>query len=406
MPNTFNVDTVLNARRLLGAAQRGLGDLSAVMASPPTITNPAADGNASTIQAGQGINAGTFSPGDPTRVTLFGGPAIDQGNNAKWRIQTLSRQAGARFQGHSACEAFFTNSPSVDFALRCNGARWIAYVTNPDGVRARIAATDQAQAFANLNYYKLDFGSAAGGGRLVEIYLGQGSNFGGINVPNGYSIWPADLAQQPKIAAVWDSFGEGSMNDLTLNLKLATIDWFSAVFGCNNPHVNAIASTGVIATAGANNYLTFGQRVAAGDMDASRVGHFDLVSAFGSVNDGLTANGGIASPAGDATVQAAYQAYIAALMIAQPRAIIVGAGPEMSNAAAAVASRTAAYKAGFTAAAKGDGRMIWLDGSVFERTGDTGVIGVDGVHPGGVFGARHLGERLARQTVNYLSRLA
>jgi hypothetical protein len=30
------------------------------------------------------------------------------------------------------------------------------------------------------------------------------------------------------------------MNDTTLNLKLAMMDWFAAAFGCNNPHINGL----------------------------------------------------------------------------------------------------------------------------------------------------------------------
>lgn len=388
------------ASRLLVGASRPLGDLSAVMASPPTITGPASDGANSTIQTGNapGQSTGMYLPSDATRVALFGGP-ISGG-----RIQGLTRVSGSRVQGHSNCIAFMTDSQTVDFALRCNGNRWACYVTDPDGVRRRIAAADRAQAYSNYNYYKLDFGSTAGGGRLVEVYLSDVGNFGGINVATGYSIWPADLGQQPRIAMILDSFGT-SMNDTTLQLKLAMPDWFAAFFGCNNPYVNDAGSTGVIGN-NAGTYNTFAQRVAAGDLDYARIGNMDLVFAPGSVNDANPTNNGIASPAGDATVQAAYQSYIAALMVAQPNAIIVGAGAEFTNGVGAVSTRTAAYKAGFVAAAGSDPRMLFLDNTLFEYAPDTGVLGADTVHPGGVFGARHIGERLARQILSRVRALA
>jgi hypothetical protein len=393
------------ARRLISAAQKPLGDLSAVMATPPTITDPVSDAANSTVQAAQAYNAGMFSSLDATKVTPFGGPIINVNATAGNRIQTMTRQAGARLQGHSACIAFYTDAQVVDFALRCIGARWIAYVTTPDGVRARISAADRVQAFPNLNYYKLDFGSTAPSGRLIEIYTSLSGNFGGINVPTGYSIWPADLAYQPRMGVLWDSFGEGIMNDTTLNLKLAVADWLAGVFGCNNPYVNAVASTGVIATAGASNYSTFGARIAAGDFDASRIGHLDAIFALPSVNDGLTPNGGIVSPDGDAVVQSAYQAVIAALMIAQPRAIIFGASQQF-NTIAAIASRTAAFRNGFAAAAQGDPRLIWLPGSLFESAPSVGVIGADSLHAAGVNGSRHIGERLARHGLTALKAMA
>jgi hypothetical protein len=105
-------------------------------------------------------------------------------------------------------------------------------------------------------------------------------------------------------------------------------------------------------------------------------------------------------------VQAAYQAEIAALKIAQPRAIIVGAGAEMNNSRGAVASRTAAYKAGFVAAANGGPRMIWLDGSSSESSAIPASSAPDGVHPGSVFGASHLGGRLARHSITALTAIA
>lgn len=399
MVATLLNDPWFKARRLLDAAQRPLGDIAAVMGSPPTITDPASDGANSTVQTGEAVGGGTFLPTDTARVAVFGGPL------SGGRIQTITRVSGARVQGHGAGIAFYTDADTVDFSLRCNGSKWIAYVTTPDGVRARIATNDRSQAYANYNYYKLAFGSTAPAGRLVEIYLGDAGNYGGINVPTGYSIWAADLAHQPRIACVWDSFAEGSMNDTNVNRKLAVGDWFGAMFGVNNPFVNAVGSTGVIADAGASNYSTFGERIAAGDMDSSRVGHFDLILAPGSVNDGFTSVNGLNSPAGDATVQAAYAAYIAALMVAQPYAIIVGASQQFSTIAA-ISTRTAAYKAGFQASAGTDPRMIWMDASLFESAPDADVIGADNIHPDGADGARHIGERLARRTLTYLQAIA
>lgn len=399
MVATLLNDPWFKARRLLDAAQRPLGDIAAVMASPPTITDPASDGANSTVQAAQGVNAGMFLPTDTARVSLFGG-SLSGG-----RIQGITRVAGSRIQGHGACIAFYTDADTVDFSLRCNGGKWIAYVTTPDGVRARIAANDRAQAYANYNYYKLAFGSTAPAGRLVEIYTGDVANYGGINVPTGYSIWPADLAHQPRIAVIWDSFGEGTMNDTNVQRKLACVDWYAASFGVNNPYINAVGSTGVIADAGASNYNTFGERIAAGDLDSSRIGHFDLILAPGSVNDGFTSVNGLNSPAGDATVQAAYAAYIAALMVAQPYAIIAGVSQQFSTIAA-ITTRTAAYKAGFQASAGTDPRMFWMEPSLFESAPDTGVLGADNVHPAASDGGRHIGERLARRTLSYLQAIA
>lgn len=399
------VGVVPKASRIVASAQRSLGDISAVMASPPTITNPLSDGANSTIQTGRApttaaSGAGQYDVANPAHCTLMGGP-ISGG-----RIQTITKIAGTVVAGHSAGFAFCTDAPDVDFSIRCNGQRWIASITDlTAGVRARISASDLAQAYANANWYKLGFGGA--GLRQVEVYSGSASNIYGICVAAGYSVWPASgLAAQPKLALIWDSFGEGSMNNGNLNLKLATADWIAARLGCNTIHVNALGSTGVLANAAAasNN---FQQRLDAGDMDVSRVGSFDLIFAPGSVNDNTVMQGGLAIPAGDATIQGLYQTYISTLMAKQPHALIVGFPQEFGQPSgtptAATASRVAAYKAGFLAAANGNPRMIWLDGSLFESTPSTGVIGADNIHPGDVAGARNIGTRLAEHTLRYLN---
>lgn len=377
------------ARRLVAA--RPLADISAVLTSPPTIADPASDGANSTIRttATTAVGGGVSGNAEnPLTCTLVGAPEL-VGN----RPAVVTRQAGSRIGGHGSGIAVITNAPSIDFAIRCNGQRWIAYVTDVlTGERGRVAADDRPQAFANYNYYKLTFADART--RMVEVYTSSVGNLAGINVPTGYSVRPIAL-NQPRIGVIGDSFWEGTMNNTTQNLRLSVADWFAARLGCAFPIINGVGSTGVIANAGASNYNTFMQRLQAGDMGRSRVGDLDLLFLPGSVNDSNTSVGGLAIPAGDATLQAAYQAYVSLAMTEQPNAIIVGCGQEFSGGGQAVASRTAAYKAGFLAAAGSDRRMIFLDNNLFAAAPDTNVIGADNVHPGGVFGSQVIGYSLA-----------
>lgn len=392
-----NVNAI--ARRILSSPK--ISDISALITAVPTIADPLSDGANSTLQASQGPGAGLgmFNATNPLHATILGAPEFINGRNS-----LITRQTGSRIGGHVTGFAVETNAPAIDFSIKCNGLRWIAYITDlKTGERGRIAAADRAQAYSNYNYYKLTFADSRP--RRVEVYAGNASSFAGINVATGYSVRPAAISQ-PRIAAFGDSFWGGTMNDTTLALRLAVADWFAAELGCANPTINGVGSTGVIATAGASNYLSYQGRLTAGDMDYTRIGHQDLVFVPGSINDGNPAYGGLSVPAGDATLQAAYQTFIADLMVRQPYAIIVGAPQEFTSSTAAAASRVAAYKAGFLAAAGGNPRMIWLDNTLFEAAPDTGVIGADLAHPGGAFGAQAIGQSLAASVRAKLQNLA
>ncbi|MEO7691302.1 MAG: hypothetical protein ABIS51_18605 [Sphingomonas sp.] len=394
------------ARRILDAAARGISPIANVMAAPPTITQAASDGANSTIIAGSTIalGGGRFNAENPLHATLIGGP-ISAG-----RMQTVTFSGSSRKQGHSNGVAVQTYSTVIDFCLRANGGRVIFYVTDcATGVRARVqATTDIAATYSAANYYKLDFGGTPTL-RIIEAYTFGSGNYFGINVPLTHSVWPA-VINQPRLAAIWDSYGEGSMNNATNSLKLATLDYWAAGLGCNNVFANALGSTGVMADAAgtAVNYLG---RLNNGDFDVSRVGNFDLILVGGTINDNNPANNGIASPAGDATFQAAYTAFIRAFMLKQPNAIFVGTGPELPSSGPPPQTRFDVTRAGFLAAAGGDPRMIYRDNSATGENwmfGNTAsginsiILGTgsgDNIHPLDVTGTQYLGERMARSTI-------
>lgn len=241
--------------------------------------------------------------------------------------------------------------------------------------------------------------------RLIEIYAYGAdlpAGFAGVNVPNGDSVSPISLGQ-PRVGAVGDSYWEASMNNTVLNVRLQLPYWVAAYLGCNNPVINGVGSTGVIANAAAtaggalNNFQT---RVSMGDMNNSYVGDFDIILALGSINDNNPTNGGLTMPAGAPQLQAAYQTYIQSVMVAQPNAIIVGIPQEFTTGNPALQPQLLAYEAGFTAAAGGERRMIWLPNTLYEHAkSDTSVIGADAVHPNSVFGCRIIGQSLAKSIV-------
>lgn len=380
-------------RRIISAA-KSAQDITAVMGSAPTITDPVAGAN-STIQTGQTTAQGLYSSDDTSRVLNLGGLTSIGG-----RIQTITRVNGARVAGHAHGKAFMTNAAAFDITLR-NPTTWIAYVTTPDGLRRRIASADRAQiASGNAEYYKVDFGSRAP--RLVEVYSRSlVDNFGGINVANGDSIWLPNL-DQINIAWMWDSFGEGSANESTplFSVRKTCVDFASAALGCNNPVVNAVGSTGVLArSTGGTTYNNYLERVLAGDLDEANIGTQDLVILLGSINDSQTGLGGSTD---DAVVKAAWQTLVNEVMQRQPSAYIFCFGQEFGSAAAAGASRTLAYKQGTDDAVnysptRPSNRVRFLSGNLFESTPDTGVIGTDNVHPAQEAGSQYIGLRLQQR---------
>lgn len=366
------------ASECLTAIRRGMPDLTKVMANPPAVANPASDGANSTINESATV--------------------ATTGNNC-------TAQAGRVIQGHSSGFAFFTTSAVMDFALRCNGGNYCIYVLElSTGIFARVSSADLVPFTNNSNFYKLTF--AADAPRIIFVFTSNVANNNGVNVPAGYLILPVpSVLTGPRVLVIGDSFIEGSMNDGTKNLKLALADWLAAGLGCLTPTVNGIGSTGLLANAGGSNYNSFLSRQNAGDFTVPVIGEQDIILLCNSINDQLTGVGGLAIPAGDATIQALQTQFVSQLMVDQPNAIILGIPQEFTPGTPAVYSRVQAHKVGFLRAAGQDARLKWIDGTPYESAPVTGMLGADTVHPGGVLGTSSIAAGILSAMVPALTSL-
>lgn len=399
------------ARRILLSAQRPVDDISAVMASPPTITDPTTTGNSTIITTATiSLGGGRFNAENPLHVKTVGAARIGAGG-----MELISR-GDFVIGGHGASYVFGTYASAFDMCMKVNGssARWNVYVTDVEtGVRARISANDRTQSASltstQYGYYKVDFGSRAL--RVIEIVPNALAVVRGINVATTDSIWPVDF-QEPRIGGIGSSTWEGSMNDTNYQLKAAMADWLLAYLGCRAGWINGVSNTGVMSR-GSNNRNNFQQRLDAGDMDYANIGHLDLLFVTGSTNDN-TADG-FGGTADDAAFQAAYTALVLRARQAQPRAILVGLGPTSPYGSPTGQSRYAAHKAGFVAATAGDRGAFYVDngpdgGNYMFGTSSSGInqtiVGADTVHLGGLTGVKYYAHRLARDVISGLQLLA
>lgn len=378
---------------ILRSAERQLDPIGNVLSSPPVYTAGADFAN-STIIASATVNlgAGRFNSENPLHAKPIGGAFID-GN-----LQTITRGGSPtppRSLGHSTGISFATRASVLDIAVR-SGRPFIGYVTDlATGARARILANDTSPA-GGSGYQKFDFGSAAPRG--FQFYIEANGYLRGINVPLTDSIWPWEPDAQPKIMALWDSYGAGVVHDgvSVTSLKLGVLDYLGERLGCDNVVGNAVGGTGLLNPG--SGHRTFLERLAAGDFDESFIGAQDLIIMPGTVNDSAILNAAYT----DAAVKAAYTTSVRMMMAAQPNAVIVGCGPQVATAFPAVQSRFDAYKAGF-AAAGNDPRLIYIDngptGENWLFAGNIGTLGAaDNIHLKSI-GVQYLGYRMADSIV-------
>ncbi|KQZ31735.1 hypothetical protein [Caulobacter sp. Root1472] len=351
------------ARKIVRAARTSnLGPITAVMASPATFSAGTAGAN-STIVTGNGpaFGSGQYNAGDRTVIGAIGQIILDPITPSQYKGQNVLENLGTGARRGSPGQALYfrTNAPSFDIVMIpgtivSGGNRVVVYATDyATGIRARATAIDSDITSTSSAYYKWDFGSA--GDRLVELYSESDFRFRGINVGSSYSVWRPEFPNEPRSFVLWDSYGGPTGATGTNRVKLSIPDFIGEAMGTRFVVSSSRGGTGFIAFTGTDG--TFGQRIAAGEADASRIGTMDICGMPASVND----NAAYTDAAVAAAAQAAYSALASSTACAS--AIIWGMGPSASTNYTAPQSRHDALKAAFLAVANGDPRFIWLDNS-------------------------------------------
>jgi hypothetical protein len=406
--------TLASAQRILRAAQRGIAPITNVMATPPTLAEGAA-GVASTLN-GNAVGAPRYSYTDTSWYTSIG---VTQSNSSLplpgQDVSTSYIAAVTRRAAHGNGIAFITDAPAFDFVMGGglpSGYAFTIYVTDlTTGIRARVAANDLTVTITSGHYQLVTFADARL--RLVEIYRGFSSSaFGsmslyGVNVASSYSVWRVRQADEPRIAAVGDSWWDtgGSVN--TNSVKLLVPDFVGEQLGCQNPLSLGQSGSGFVNRSGSGSSAkgTFYERIANGDIDVARIGSRDLVIIPPSTNDDASGGAGF----DDASVAAAMVATLQLARRFQPTAILATwTTPGVTKAAAYSATRAAANLAACQTVAANDPGFVYIDNSASGEnwlfgTSATGNVpnyyGTDQNHLND-FGQASYGRRAGRSLAN------
>lgn len=413
--------TRYKAERLLRAVARAkpIG----VMSVAPTYTQGGAGVN-STINASATATGASSASQKPTYVGsdarlewVSAHVSLDAWNGFGWipDHKTKAASGNYRYLGSDGWGVrFATDAQAFDFNAALNTS-----ATGSGGTGAcRVLVTDLATGLtewtraadytgdASWRYYKFDFGSRAPRGRLITIYFTGNAFFVGLNVGAQDRVWKEPSPDEAKIAYFGDSYGEGV--GVTSSIRGALPYVFGELMGAPNVISSSSAGTGY-ANAGSN--VTWAARVAR-DMDYNLIGDMDLVTVFGTANDNAQSDG---------AVTAAITSTITDLMVAQPNAIIVVAGPQYAVGIQTTLARYALVKAAVQAVPGYGGRLFYVDNGPADQNWMSGLgkqgattgtgngdfyVASDGVHPYDAAGSSYLATRLKGAVVPILQGLA
>lgn len=380
------------------SAARGLGNIEAVMASPPTYSQGATAATSTIVPgASTGFGGGRFETGNGSVTESVGGIILDPTSLNQYRPWAMisGTASSTTRRGCKGTKLIFdTDGPAFDIAMNTAGGNVCLYVTDlATGIRARASANDQPTA-AGTSYHKWDFGSSAA--RRLELYVPVGTILRSMNVAVPYTITKPVYDDPVRAAVIWDSYGEGIESGGTNALTLTVTDYLAARLGITFLSSLSRGGTGHINQA--TNLGNYGYRIDNGDIDPARIGVLDFVLIPGSVNDAAQS---------EAAVQAAVTANVQKAMAQQPTALIFGCGPEACPNTPAVQSRFDAMRAGFLAAANSDSRCIWLDSSPsgenwINPSNFAAYIGPDGTHVNDA-GSVYLGGRMGQSILDAIA---
>lgn len=339
--------------RILRSAQRGLSSISGVASGwtmSAQTTGTYADASSTAV------------PVTDPRITPIGGPFAAGGTGFRIQGPTTYNGSGiiSRNQPHGNGILFAGYFASLVIDANFLGGAWTVYVIDPStGVRARVQAADFTST-SGRSYWTLT--APAAGFYAIEVYsLGASASFNNIwSLTAGTYISKYTLPDAAKWAWVGDSWGTDAMNGGTNGTKLAPIDYVMAALGCADYLSMSVTGTGAVATNGvlgaANSAPAYADRMNIySDISVSRIGVVDGVVVPGSLNDFNVAGN---TPA---VTQAAYLAALQAARAAQPSAVIVGFGPQITPATAVTQPWFDAYAAAF--AQWGDKNAVYIDNS-------------------------------------------
>jgi hypothetical protein len=360
--------------RLQRGAARGITAIETVIATPLAPTVGAANAN-STVNAAMttAFGSGMYQPNDATKIEQVGGILAVSGSNYAWQMTPYNTGTlGYRGVIGNGIR-FATDCTSFDFVLNSTGA-YIVYITE-DGVRARAQDIDYVGSVSGSAYYRFDLPSRKN--RIIEIYTTDIAFLRGINVDAYSSIWLPAVADEPRMAVIWDSYGFHTNNPAANITKTGVTDFFAAMFGSASLYSMSIGSTGFLNPNGTFGNFQF--RVENGAVSQSRIGLLDLVACFGSVNDDIAVIG----TQTDAALAVAVTATFTRIASDQPQAVIVGGPPQSSINRPGTQARADVMKAAFLAVAALDTnplRFVWVDSFGEGALGGTASVGKNSLY--------------------------
>jgi hypothetical protein len=355
------------AQRILRSAARPLTSIETVLTTPVVHTY-STNGGASTLNTAATsptVLTGSVPVTNDKIVTPIAGPwGVAPAGAPQQQIQGYSNLAGtARLANTGAGMRFGFKGQvfelNASFVASSNGI-FIGYATDlKTGLRARFFANDSVTSgISGPRFHKFDLGYDAPLGWGIKIYGSPNlTTFASLNCAATDYFFGWRMPDEARLMFCWDSWGNHTLDGGTNNIKLAIPDYISAGLGQANPANLCRGSTGYLATnSGADR--TFGQRIAAGDYDNTRVGDFDLFMLPASINDfnsGQTAT----------EMRVAIEAALPRARQAQPNAVMLLWGPQNTSAAQPTQAWFDAARLAVSnyVAASGDVDVIYIDNS-------------------------------------------
>lgn len=362
-PGTVPAALKNKARKILRSATKPIKET--VRGIAPTITLGTANAVSDIVDAGntgaltvQGctdsllssrikITSGIFAYTNGTQDTLVGASCFVGPTQAPVVTGPRLNCLGARGEG----VMFVFDGQEFNVGLNVTGGALRIYATDlATGIREVIQAADIVPTNGK-SFTKVNLGSRAPYGRLMEVYFGPGLCF-----IYGFCFHKYDQVYAPELPDDWafSAIGDSWFQGANISHIRAIPAYIAGEFmGTRRVNINAIAGTGPfnIAT-NAKSYL---DRLNNGDLDVATIGTQDLVLMMGSVND---------SGSSDGAVQTAVQNCVTRLMQAQPDAIIVVAGQQYMKNFQTTSARNTAYVNAVAAAANGDPRVLHINSGV------------------------------------------